>query len=227
MKLVLYSDQIPTQTDSADDRMLALIDKRRASIAYIPSSPDPGRVFYRSRKEYYARLGIEVQPYVDIPDLGSGVQLDNLLNADAIHLSGGNTFVFLYRLHSHGLLDPLRRYVARGGVLIGVSAGAILMTPSILTTLLCGDKQSSATSDPFGLGLVEFAFVPHLGRYASMTELQSYSRRHSQTLYACPDGAAIVIDGDALECVGNVLRIEATTDSEEDHMPNNTIEPTR
>lgn len=216
LKLVLYSDQIPTQTDCVDGRLLALLGKRQASMAYVPSAPDPSRVFYRNCKERYARLGIELLPYVDITDLESRAHLDTMLNADAIHLSGGNTFVFLNQLRKHGLLDPLRHYAANGGILVGVSAGAILMTPCIHTSLLCGDVQPPSPSAPpntTGLKLVEFAFVPHFGRYATMSDLQKYSNQHSQTVYGCPDGAAMVVDGDTLECIGDVIRIAPHSES--------------
>jgi dipeptidase E len=65
-------------------------------------------------------------------------------------------------------VDVLRQYVARGGVLIRVSAGAILMTPDIRTTLLCGDTLPAEEIEPRGLGLVDFAFVPHLGRHVAL-----------------------------------------------------------
>jgi dipeptidase E len=207
-KLVLYSDQIPPKTDRADDRLLVLLGKCRARMGYLGSAPEPDRTFYAARKSYYARLGIELLPHVDVEDLRSGAHLTALLNADAIHLSGGNTFAFLARLRTHQLLDPLRRFAADGGVLVGVSAGAILMTPNIRTGLLCGDRPPAEVSDPSGLGLVDFAFVPHLGRFASIAELEAYSRENAQLLYACPDGAAIAVDGGAVECIGEVVRIE-------------------
>ena len=48
------------------------------------------------------------------------------MGCDAIHLTGGNTFQFSYWLRERGLDAELKRYAKAGGVLIGVSAGAIL-----------------------------------------------------------------------------------------------------
>ncbi|MFI5314107.1 MAG: Type 1 glutamine amidotransferase-like domain-containing protein [Myxococcota bacterium] len=208
-KLMLYSDQIPPKTDRADDRLLALLGKNRVRMAYVGSGPDPERTFYAARESYYARLGIELLPFVEVEDIQRGAHLEALLNADAIHLSGGKTFAFLDRLRTYQLFDPLRRFAVDGGVLVGVSAGAVLMTPSVRTGLLCGDSPPAEVSDPSGLGLVDFAFVPHLGRYASIVELEAYSRQNAQLLYACADGAAIAVDGGAVECIGDVVRIDA------------------
>lgn len=87
--------------------------------------------------------------------------LPALLSCDAVHLSGGNTFYFLRWLRRRAMLPVLRDYVARGGVLIGVSAGAILMTPDVSTSALCGDTFVEEFSDPAALGLVDFQFLPH------------------------------------------------------------------
>ena len=92
-------------------------------------------------------------------------------------------------------------------MLVGVSAGAILMTPNISTALLCGDTDPAPRGDRRGLALVEFAFVPHFGRYASLADVRAYARPW-QPLFACPDGAAIVVDGDEIECMGDVVRLD-------------------
>jgi dipeptidase E len=145
---------------------------------------------------------------MDIENIRSGSNLDVMLSADANHLSGGNTFVFLNSLRSHGLLEPLRRYAADGGVIIGVSAGAIILTPDILSSRLCGDTQPADIVNTAALGLIDFTFVPHLGRYASIADLQIHSRQTSQLVIACADGAAIVVVNDSLECIGEVVRID-------------------
>jgi dipeptidase E len=105
---------------------------------------------------------VDLSPYFELGDGYNPDELDTLLTCDAIHLSGGNTYYFLHWLRVRNLLIRLREYVARGGVLIGVSAGAILMTPNIGSASLCGDMPLEGMTDYAALGLVDFAFVPHL-----------------------------------------------------------------
>jgi dipeptidase E len=106
------------------------------------------------------------------------------------------------------MLAPLRQYAARGGVLIGVSAGAILMTPDIATAALCGDEPLEGETDLAALHLVDFAFVPHFGEIpCDLVALQAYSRSRQAVLYACRDGDGIVVEDDQVKCIGDVLVI--------------------
>lgn len=206
-KLVLYSDQIVGETDAIDRRMLRLIGKSAPSIGYIPSSSDPERFFFNEIRAYYAALGASVDVFFELDVSFSAAVLPSLLACDAVHLSGGNTFYFLHWLRRRAMLSVLTDYVAGGGVLIGVSAGAILMTPDVSTSALCGDALVEGLDDHSGLGLVDFHFLPHFepGEVGA-AEIAAHQRRFPTTLYACPDGGGIVVEGANVELFGEVQR---------------------
>ena len=82
------------------------------------------------------------------------------------------------------------------------------MTHDIQTSLLCGDIPPKYEIDVQSLGLVDFAFVPHLGRYATITELAAYSKQNHIRVYACPDNAGIVVEDERIQCIGNVVIIQ-------------------
>lgn len=205
-KLVLYSDQIIPATDKVDQQLLTLIGKSNPTMGYVPSSSDPDRRYFQERQAYYARYSITLSVYFELdvdyqPDL-----LEALLTCDVIHLTGGNTYYFLHWLRKRNMLLPLRQYVAQGGVLVGVSAGAILMTPDIVTAALCGDEPVEPEMDLSALHLVDFAFVPHLNPgAASLAALQTYSRQHQVTVYGCRDGDGIVVENDQVKCIGDIV----------------------
>jgi dipeptidase E len=179
----------------------------RRRMGYVPSCSDPERRYFRSQQDYYAQHGIDLAVYLE-PDVDQPAgALDSLLACDAIHLSGGDTAYFLTWLRRRGLLEPLRRYALEGGVLVGVSAGAILMTPDIGTSGLCGDSWEPGM-DLRALGLVDFAFLPHLTSAGGKLEAgQAYSRRSGLSVYACQDGDGLAVRGDEVLCVGNVVVI--------------------
>lgn len=210
-KLVLYSDQIVGETDAIDRRMLRLIGKSAPSIGYIPSSSDHERFFFNEICAYYAALGALVDVFFELDVSFSERVLPALLSCDAIHLSGGNTFYFLHWLKQRAMLPILRDYVAGGGVLIGVSAGAILMTPDVSTSALCGDTFVEALRDPSALGLVDFQFLPHFEpEEANTAEIAAQQRRFPAPLYACPDGGGIIVDGEEIEFFGAVQRFDGS-----------------
>ncbi len=207
-KLVLYSDQMSPETDAIDGRLLRLIGKAAPRVGYIPSSSDPERFFFDQIRTYYAALGASVDVYLELDVSFSQQTLPALLACDAVHLSGGNTFYFLHWLKQRAMLPVLRDYVAGGGVLIGVSAGAILMTPDISTSALCGDDLVEGSEDHSGLGLVDFHFLPHFEPGAGTAEVAAHQSRFPATLYACPDGGGIVVEGANIELFGEVQKFE-------------------
>ena len=208
-KLVLYSDQVPPLTDAIDAELKMLLDKTNPRIGFIPSSSDPKREYYTERKAFYYQIGMNLDVYFELdrewkPDL-----LESLLDCDAIHLSGGNTYYFLHWLRRRNMTDTLIRYVDQGGLLIGVSAGSILMTPDISTSALCGDEVMEGETDYSGMGLVDFLFVPHFGDIpVDMDDLKQYSQDKQMRVYAASDSGGIVIVDDKVKCIGDVIEID-------------------
>lgn len=208
-KLVLYSQQSTPGTKVIDLYLVRMLKKPSPRIAYIPSGNDPTGEYYQNQRAYYDQYQVELSPCFEFNSKSNTNQLETLFSADAIHLSGGNTLQFLQRLRAHGLITPLIQYVKDGGLLIGVSAGAILMTPDIRTTFVCGDIQPSEPIDTQGMGLVDFAFVPHLGSHADIEEIIKYSKQnHDLVVYACSDIGGIVIEDDQVKGFGEIYRIK-------------------
>jgi len=133
-----------------------------------------------------------------------------LLASDVIYLSGGNTFHFLMHLRRSGLIAPLRRFADRGGVLAGLSAGAILTTPNIGLAAyppFDRDENEVGLSDSRwgALDLVDFEFFPHFRTSRKIRDaLLWYSERSKFPLYACRDGSGIVVEGDRFTAHGDV-----------------------
>jgi dipeptidase E len=212
-KLVLYSNQGSPRNGSLDARLLQFVPPR-CTVGYIPASPDRDRRFFSGFARHYEQLGIELR-FFGLEDEFRSDALPELLQHDAIHLSGGNKFRFLYWLRARGLFSELQRYVARGGVLIDVSAGAILMTRDIRSAAICGDAPYSAPngttlsdptlSDTAGFGLVDFAVLPHFdGSNAQRVALGHLGTQLGSVAYGVPDGSGIVVDGLRVELLGNV-----------------------
>jgi len=170
-------------------------------MGYIPSSPDPERSWFSAQERYYARFGFKLI-YFGLEEEFSQAALVDLLMCDAIHLTGGNTFQFLYWLRERGMIPVLQRYADNGGVLIGVSAGAILMTPEIGTSLICGDEPYRGIEGGPALNLVDFAFAPHFT--GDREEIAKFSQTFDGPVYAVKDGGGIIVEDDAIKRIGPV-----------------------
>ncbi len=207
MKLVFYSDQIIPENRKVDDCLLSLLPLG-ARIGYVPSGSDPNRSFFEDRQAYYAHLGLSLSVYCD-PREHSGESLESLLDCDAIHLSGGDTRHFLEGLIRADMLDLLRQWAQSGRVMIGTSAGAILMTPTIAVDAILRNAEPAHAAAPDALNLAPFEFFPHLDKSpAYLPALVSYSRANRRPILACPDGDGIIVDDDEVLFIGKVVRVE-------------------
>lgn len=215
-KLVLHSDQIKGQTE-VDRAFLDLLASKNSRIGYIPSQSDPQRKYFNRVTEWYKQFGITDLLYFDADKEYDEQKLEGLLSCDAIHLSGGNTYSFLNSLKSNNLLPKIRDFVKQGGILIGVSAGSIVMAETIDITKIDddigGDQNTVGIKDLSALGLTDFEFFPHIGKDENtkdviLRRLQEYSERIESVVYACKDGDGIVVDGNNIRFFGNVLKIE-------------------
>ena len=203
-RLVLYSAQETPEDHKIDLELMLLIAKPKPKIAWIPSDFKNNSAWFQSKISYYAQYGATLEEPVRFGEVLLESELQDLFSYDAIHLSGGDTPKFLELLRNHHLLPRLREYAARGGVLIGISAGSIIMTPSIFTAYDCGDERPTEPFDHTALNLVDFAFMPH---YESNLEhrCEELALELNRTLYACQDGDGIVVNGNEIKLIGDVL----------------------
>jgi dipeptidase E len=202
-KLALFGEEQEQHTDvEMTERLLRLISKNDARVGYIPEASHPDRASFETKRKYYAGIGLKLAVYFDeeTPDNG----LESLFGCHAIHLSGGNTFCFLYWLKQRNMIPALRQYVADGGVLIGVSAGSILMTPSVDSAALCGDALDPRLEDHTALGIVNFHFWPHFDPYRELDPTTSKLAASLGELYACPSGGGIIVDEAEIVLFGRV-----------------------
>ena len=206
-KLVLYSDQI-YEDRKVDKWLRKFLNKMNPSIGYIPSCSDLTRTYYNQRVDYYKTMGVQKVDYFDLDQEYDPATIMDVFTYDAIHLSGGNTFYFLESIKKRGFIKHLCSYVRNGGILIGISAGSIITAKTIDISGF-GDKNIVGSTDTSALGLVDFEFCPHWdGGNESLEQIRAYARPRNATVYAVKDGDGIIVDGDQIQIVGDVVKVE-------------------
>ncbi|AQS35772.1 peptidase E [Shewanella psychrophila] len=203
MKLALVSDPNTEKGLAGIKYVLDAMGSSSKRIGYIASQPDSARDYYLPTQQMYSKLGDRLDCYLELEEGFNEASLKQLLDCDAIHLSGGDTYRFLKWLKYRDLLPVLHQYVTHGGALIGISAGAMIMTPSIDTAILCGDKNLVGLRDLSGLSLVPFHFVPHVSLVEKTSNMARELAAISADLlqvYFCGDNSSLVIlDEDIVE----------------------------
>ncbi len=79
-------------------------------------------------------------------------------SAEAIYVGGGNSFLLIRELHERGLIGPIREAVLSGTPYLGVSAGANVACPTMMTT---NDMPIVHPASLDSLGIVPFQINPH------------------------------------------------------------------
>ncbi len=202
--LVFYSDDEVESNNSLTRRAIQMIGTNKPRMGYVASGPDPDRIFFERKRAYYENLGIDLCAYLDPDTHDLKAALSSLLGCDAIHLSGGNTYSFLSWLRARAVLPALQDYGRQGGPLIGVSAGAILLTPCVSSAKLCGDAPPSGPMDLSAMELVDFQFWPHYSPGAENSPGAEAFLCSAPLVYACPDGAGLIARDGKVETFGDV-----------------------
>jgi dipeptidase E len=224
---VLYSGGQERRNALIHDTLLDLALRRgaraqRVRMTYMPYTSEGALPFYRRFERRYRAFGATRFECLaaDEPRLVESTSARRsaartIRNSDIVYLAGGNTYYFLAHLRRSGLLDELRRFATRGGVVAGLSAGALILTPHIG---LAGYPDFDRDRNDVGLtprqckalGLVDFEFFPHYRRSRRYREqLREYSRRSRGVVYACRDGSGIVVEDDRFTAHGDVWQFHA------------------
>jgi dipeptidase E len=206
MNLVFYSGGNDEENRLLDKSFVELIDKNNPVVTFIPSSSYLSDQEFKSFVRHYSKFKISrfIHFPIDVPF--DKILFQEVMRSDAIHMAGGNTFYFLHHLRKMKLLPQLRAFAERGGVLTGLSAGAIMMTENIEMAAypeFDRDENIVNIKNLSSLNLVDFLFFPHFrnsSRYDSV--FKSYTRKKQKMIYACPDGSGLVVRQNELRFIG-------------------------
>ena len=109
---------------------------------------------YTSRMQEF--LGGTGQNLIGLHD--SNDPIEAISRADAIYVGGGNSFLLIRDLHERGLVAPIREAVLSGVPYVGVSAGANVASPTMMTT---NDMPIVLPPSFESFGIVPFQINPH------------------------------------------------------------------
>lgn len=195
LTLALLSNHGTEAGQQAIKHIAATCTQQSPTVGYISSAEDHDRYFYEYTKAMYQRVNLSVKEYVDFESGYSNDLLNTVLSHPIVHLSGGNTFQFLQGVQRRGAYQKLIDYAQNGGKFIGLSAGAMLLTPDIELSEEIGDEASFAVENTQGLQLVDMQFLPHVqaSDRASLAQLSATSQ--FPTILCDDHSAVLIIEG--------------------------------
>jgi cyanophycinase len=186
----------------------ATLQKPGASLVYVPAGREAGGLKDRGATNIVVLHTFERTP----ADTDSFVE--PLKRASGVWLAGGRPENLLDSYAGTKVETELRNVLARGGVVGGVSAGAMVLGSETVNSELGADRQW-VVRKAFGL-LRAVAFQPH----AQNPRLDSWLLKRSDLARLASDNAAAwVIQKDVAEIVGDGKSYVFTDSAGPDGMP--------
>lgn len=146
--------------------------------------------------------GIKDIEDVDLKDK-TPKELEKILSdKDIIFINGGNTFYLLKETRESGFDKVLEKFLKRGGLYVGVSAGSYLACPTIeQATWKRADRNRWGVTDFKALNYVPFLIVAHFEeKYRTVVDGAAKTTRYP--IVALTDKQAIIVDGKKVKVVG-------------------------
>ena len=150
---------------------------------------------YRKRKlltDYFAALGACSVEYIEYAQM-DGVA-EKIAGANLLYLTGGQPSILIERIKNMQLEPLLRSF---RGVIVGRSAGALALCNRCLITCR-GNGRVRVIN---GIGLVDITLKAHYSHVKDEV-LKRFSLR--ETIFAVPEGSALVSDEGKLSALGEV-----------------------
>jgi dipeptidase E len=174
--------------------------RRAVMIPYALKDHDRATARFNDR---FAAQGLEATGLHTFADPGTAV-----VEADAIIVSGGNSFRLVHALHALSLIDPVRAAITAGVPYFGASAGANVACPTIRTT---NDMPIVQPPSFAAFGLVPFQINPHYmdppppeARIGETREerLLEFLEENEVTVVALREQSWLVVNGPAMSLRG-------------------------
>lgn len=173
-------------------------------VAFIPTaSLREGYTGYvGSARKLFKKLGATLTE-LDISVADDATIQSVLENADVIYFTGGNSFFLMDQLRRTGTDERLKKELAKGKLMIGESAGAIICAPTIQYIARMDEKpEDYAQEGDKGLHLIDFYVVPHY-LTAPFKKITEKIVADFSGLNLCPihNHQGIVIDGQTVKVI--------------------------
>lgn len=207
MNLLLMSSSRSANTGFLEANADAIAEtlkgvNRAVLISYAQVSAN-AEVWQKMMNERFAQFGISIDRITEFPDPAEAVE-----RAEAVLVSGGNTFCLLKALYEKNLLNPLRKRVYAGMPYIGWSAGSNVAGKSIRTT---NDMPIVYPPSFDALGFLPLQLNPHYtdampeglrGETRQQRIEEFLAQNPNECVLGLPEGDALRVTGAGMRLIG-------------------------
>ena len=176
-------------------------DPSELRMVFVPTAGNPdidGNVWWIDKdREELAAQGFH---YSELDIVGKkNFELEHALDsADVVYVAGGYTYYLLEQIRATGFDAVLERFVARGGLYVGASAGALVAGVDIAPVERLDDPEYGPTLvSTKGLGFAPIVPMPHYDMSERTADIDDIVQEYRGVYEVVPmkDDEAIIVDG--------------------------------
>ena len=182
-----------------DKEIKNMTQKETPTLLFIGLASDHADSYYKKIKENYQALGCKTT-YLKKTNLENNpsISRDKIKQADIIYIGGGDTIKLLEKVKKYDLEKDLKEAAKRNCIMVGISAGAILLSKKGYSDsyILRGESDKYQFID--GLGILDIKISPHYHETDEKTkQLEEALKMKKEVIYGIENKAALkVIDQD-------------------------------
>jgi len=175
------------------ERFKALVfDYKKSSVAIVTTAAEEkeNNTYAQLAKKQFSEMGFLRIDFVDFETESA----KDFTKYDIIYVCGGNTFKLLKFARNVNFKDSIKDLLKRNGIYIGVSAGSIIVGPSIeIAGEVVLDKNEVGLENLTGFGITNLIVLPHYSPEIEK-EVKTFEIEHSVLVERISDSQAVLIE---------------------------------
>ncbi len=165
-------------------------DFKKVVIITTASSEKEANKYIQSAASELKSSGIDMVDFYDFENDGPR----DLSDYDVIYVGGGNTFKLLKFAKEMEFNKTIDSLLKKGGMYIGVSAGSLIVGPSIqIANEVHPDKNEVGITDFTGFNITDLIIFPHYSTDLE-EEIKSFEERNDVKIDRIDNSQAILIE---------------------------------
>lgn len=189
------------ETKEIDEEIVNMTNIDKPNFLFIGLASSFSDSYYDTIKKIYKNLGCETvylkkKNIINNPDIVK----DKISNADIIYIGGGDSIKLINEIKEYKLDILLKEAYKKGTILVGISAGAILLSKEGFSDSLILRNESNKHSFIEGINLNNLIISPH---YNSSIEKTNELKEQIATrkVYGLENCTALKIEDDKISII--------------------------
>ncbi len=191
------------ETKIIDKKIVEICNKKEPIMLFVGLASSYSDSYYDMIKKIYQDLGCKTtylkrKNLINNPDIVD----KKIEDADIIYIGGGDTIKLIEDVYEFQLDKKLRNAYQRGTILVGMSAGAILLSKEGFSDSYILRNESTHYKFLKGLNIIHISICPHFDLNSMKEEeLKKNLNQRRKMVYALENKTALLIEDNQIDVI--------------------------